>query len=82
MKMTEITVKTRRYEWGGDVYLQQDGFPTGLHPSGLIRRIYMDHWVEKLREIEELTNALHTLNPVSFEKLKTHLIKKYVDNSI
>ena len=63
-------------------YIQQEGCPTGLRPSGPISRIYMDFWVKMLKEIEEMAKTLHTLNPISFERLTTHLIKKYVDDCL
>ena len=76
MKTTEITFKPHMYEWHGEVHLQQDGCPTGLHPSGPISRVYRDFWMKMLKEIEDMTKTLHALNPVNFAELTTHLINK------
>ena len=40
----------------------------------------MDYWVEELKRIEQVTTELYRINPVNFDKLTIHLIKKYVDD--
>ena len=40
----------------------------------------MDHWVEKLKEIDQTTAYLHQINPVKFEQLTINLTRKYVND--
>ena len=42
----------------------------------------MDHWVAKIKHIEERSLALSTLNPIMFEPLKIYLKAKYVDDVV
>ena len=52
----------------GDIYLQIEGCPTGLRPSGQISRLVMDKWTELF--LERMTQA----------EIEVHLLKKYVDD--
>ena len=70
-QMVKITFETHVYEWNGEIYSQGEGCPTGLRPSGSISRIVMDHWVKRMKGIEEKPNTLATLNPVIFSIIKT-----------
>ena len=78
--MTRITFETHVYECEGDIYLQGDGCPTGLRPSGPISRIVMDFWITEIRDIVAKSRELARINPVMFETLEIHLLQKYVDD--
>ena len=68
------------YECEGEIYQQADGCPAGLRTSGPISRVCMDYWVKELKNIEQITGELYRNNPVNFDKLTIHLIKKYVND--
>ena len=75
-----LTYDTHFYEFNGQIYKQGGGAPTGVTPVGPMSRIIMDKWVRQMREIEEKSNLLHTINPIQFEKWTIEMIKKYVDD--
>ena len=65
---------------GGGPLQAEEGGPIGLRATGLVARVLMDYWAAKLKEMAERTQTLHALNPVKFEPLTIHLIRKYVDD--
>ena len=44
----KIIYETHTYTFGGEIYLQQEGGPTGLRFTGAAARIRMVHWHRKL----------------------------------
>ena len=48
-----VKVITILFEWEGEVYLQGEGCPTRLRPSGPLSRIVMDHWVQEMKQHED-----------------------------
>ena len=75
-----VKVITILFEWEGAVYLQGEGCPTRLRPSGPLSRIVMDHWVQEMKLLEEKANTLAIVNPILFSNLNVYLLKKYVDD--
>ena len=63
-----LTYDTHFYEFNGQIYKQGGGAPTGVRPVGPMSRIIMDKWVRQMREIEEKSNLLHSINQIQFEK--------------
>ena len=78
--MVKVTFETLMFEWDGKIYLQGEGCPTGLRPSGPISRIVMDFCVKEMKFLEEKAKTLAILNPVMFSSLTIYLMKKYVDD--
>ena len=78
--IVRTTFETLLYECEGKIYLQSEGCPTGLRPSGPISRIVMDFWVKEMKQIEAKSRELVRLNPVMFEPLQVFLLQKYVDD--
>ena len=42
----------------------------------------MDWWARKIREIEEKSQLLAQINPVMFEPMQIHMLRKYVDDCL
>ena len=64
--MLGTNFETHLSECEGRVYLQNEGCPTGLRPSGPISRICMDFWAKELKNIEDKSVELVRLNPVMY----------------
>ena len=45
-------------------------------------RILMDYWAKALKRLAERTKVLKQRNPVRYEGLRLHLLKKYVDDCL
>ena len=73
--VTKVVFSTHYYEFNGTIYHQVKGGPTGLRPTGPGSRILLDYWRCEVKQIEELSQALNTLNPINFEKLNVYLLK-------
>ena len=52
----------------------------GVEASCPISRVVMDAWAREVKNLEETSQALSTINPVMYEPLKTYLLRKYVDD--
>ena len=63
-----LVIRNHLYKWKGETYMQTLGVPTGLRLSGVIGRITMDVWLEKMKVILKENN------------IRTYLIEKYVDD--
>ena len=42
----------------------------------------MDYWVSEIRKLEDRSGTLAIINPVKYEEVNLHLLKKYVDDCI
>ena len=73
---------TNVYKWEGQIFHQQAGAPTGLCGSSPISRIVMDAIMDELKDIEVKSQIMHQRNPVLYETVIIHLLKKYVDDCI
>ena len=80
--MVRLVFSTHFYEWEGRFYQQLNGGPIGLRATGPVARIMMDWWARKIREIEEKSQLLAQINPVMFEPLQIHMLRKYVDDCL
>ena len=81
-QMVKVTFSTHFYEWEGQIFKQISGGPIGLRATGPVSRILMDYWVSEIRKLEDRSGTLAIINPVKYEKVKFHLLKKYVDDCI
>ena len=70
------------YEFNGIIYLQQEGSPMGLRASWPLSRLFMDHWVQVMRQLEERCNSLAVINPVRYERLDIVFLSKYEDDVV
>ena len=81
-QMVKITFATHFYEWEGQIYQQVRGGPIGLRATGPVSRILMDYWAEQVRSQVERCNTLADINPVRYQKVNLHFLKKYVDDCL
>ena len=61
-------VRNHAYRWKDELWLQRIGVPTGLRLSGLVGRITMDHWKDRMTGLMEQ------------HKMTNYLTEKYVDD--
>ena len=78
-QILRATFSTHYYIWNGVLYKQVSGAPMGLNGSGPASRVLMDLWVDRVRDVEEKSNIMASLNPMQYEKLTINLFRKYVD---
>ena len=79
-QLIKLIFSTHFFEWDGKIFLQKEGGPIGLRSVGPVSRILMDHWILLVREVEEKSKELHRINPVMFERIEIHVLKKYVND--
>ena len=76
----KIVFSTHFYEWNGTIYRQVSCGPIGLRSTGSVCRVVMDYWRSEIsKKIVQMDN-LKVINPVNYETLTIHLLKKYVDD--
>ena len=78
--MHQLVFGTHFYVWDNKIFNQQGGAPMGLRSSCPISRLMMDFWASAVKEVEERLQYMNIINPVQYEALKTHLLRKYVDD--
>ena len=78
-KMVQTVFTSRFYMWDERMDLQQEGSPMSLRSSCPVSRAMMDHWVTKVREVEEKSHTLHLLEPSRYARLELAELSKYVD---
>ena len=52
----------------------------GLDSSSPISRVVMSEWVRQMKLLEVKNNIMNSINPIAYEKISIHLLKKYVDD--
>ena len=62
--ITREIFQSHFYEWNGEIYLQMSGCPMGYRTSSPIRRLLTDDTIEYIREIEDISHTLNTLDPI------------------
>ena len=72
--------RSHYYEWEGCLYKQLKGCHIGLRARGVVARIVMDYWARHMHTLAAKTQDIHAINPVRFERIDLHLLKKYVDD--
>ena len=40
----------------------------------------MDHWAKGMKILADKTADLHTINPILYEKMDIHMLRKYVND--
>ena len=75
-QLVSLVFGTHYYMWDGTIYKQTEGCPMGVDGSSPIARVVMDEWVRLVRETEEKSKILNTLNPTVYEPLETYLLSK------
>ena len=81
-QLVKVTFKTHFYEWEGCLYRQKQGGPIGLRATGPVSRVLMDQWVREMKIMAERTMDLKEINPVMYEGIEFHLLRKYVDDCV
>ena len=79
-QLVKLVFNTHFYEWNGTIYRQVAGGPIGLRSTGSVCRIVMDHWKTEISRMIVKMDQLKAINPVTYESLEVHLLKKYVDD--
>ena len=79
-QLVKLVFGSHFYMWDNVIYRQVTGAPMGLQSSCPVSRVMMDYWRDRVQDVEDRMEALATINPIQYEELKVHLLKKYVDD--